>query len=106
MTVEEAVSARAALSGDKAKIADLLDCCLNAKAALQMMGAKIKKGRGFQPVGALTLKQIGEVLESMPEEAALVATSLAFACEYCGNAAETAGEDFWICNACYAKAAA
>lgn len=107
LTVDQAIEARALLLGDAAKTADLIEACLNAEAALRMLGCKVPKRRtGFLPVGVQTLVQIGNLLATMPAEVALVKASVAFACEYCGKPAETSGEDFWICEDCYALAAA
>lgn len=104
MTVQEAIDARAAQTGETKAVHDLIECCLNAEAAFSMMGCKAPKRRdGFLPVGVMTLVQIGDLLATMPDEAALVKASMAFACEYCGNPAETCSDDCWICDECHLR---
>lgn len=103
MTVDQAVEVRSQLQGDAAKVANLIDACLNAEAAFHMLGCKLpppKKRKGFLPVGVQTLVQIEELLATMPEEVALVRASMAFACDFCGKPAEAGGDDGWICEEC------
>jgi hypothetical protein len=107
MTVAQAEDAVAALTGDAAKVARLLAACLNAEAAFHMLGCKSPKRRtGFLPVGVRTLVEIEDLLKSMPTEAALVRTSMAFACEFCGMPAETGNDDIWICEGCIERSEA
>jgi hypothetical protein len=103
LTVAQAEELVAALTGDAAKVALLLRTCLNAEAALHMLGCKVPKRRtGFLPVGVQTLVEIEDVLASMPAEADLVRTSMALACEFCGMAAEFGTDDCWVCSECLA----
>lgn len=107
MTVEEAERAVGELTGEAAKVASLLAACLNAEAALHMLGCKVPKRRtGFLPVGVQTLVEIEDLLATMPVEVALVKASMAFACDFCGMPAETGTGDGWICEACFARATA
>lgn len=103
MTVAEAIEVRERASESEKHVYDLIDCCLNAEAALTMLGAKrIKPKRGlhFRPVGAMALEQIDQVLATSPVMTALVKASIAFGCDYCGKPAETGTDDGWICEAC------
>lgn len=101
MTVAEAEDAVGALTGDAAKVAHLVAACLNAEAALHMLGCKSPKRRtGFLPVGVQTLVEIEDLLATMPVETTLVRTSMAFACECCGMPAESGNDDIWICDRC------
>lgn len=103
MTVQEAIDARAAMTGASKQVHDLIECCLNAEAAFHMMGCEVPKRRsGFMPVGVLTLTQITDLLATMPSEADLVRASMAFGCEMCGAPAESSCEDGWICEGCIA----
>jgi hypothetical protein len=105
VTVNEAIDARGELTGDAARVANLIAACLNAEAALHMMGCKSPKRRtGFLPMGVQTLVEIEDLLAAMPAEVALVKASMAFACEFCGAPAESGGDDYWICEACFARA--
>ena len=109
MTVAEAEQERENAHPDAKHLFDLIDCCLNAEAALTMLGAKrvkAKRGLHFTPVGALTLAQIDEVLARTPQATALVKASMAFACDYCGCPAEMGTDDGWICEACFEHASA
>lgn len=106
-TVAEAVQEREKAHPDAQQVFDLIECCLNAEAALMMMGAKRVPGNRrlhFKPVGALTLEQIDEVLARTPDATALVKASMAFECDYCGCPAETGTEDGWICEQCFTAA--
>jgi hypothetical protein len=105
ITVDEAERQVAELTGDAAKVASLIAACLNAEAALHMLGCQSPKRRtGFLPVGVQTLVEIEDLLATMPAEVALVKASMSFACEWCGRPAETSAGDGWICDACYAEA--
>lgn len=104
-TVEQAEREVAALTGDAAKVALLVAACLNAEAALHMLGFKSPERRtGFLPVGVQSLVEIEKVLAEMPDEAALVKDSTAFPCEGCGSPAETSSDDCWWCDGCIAGA--
>lgn len=103
MTVAEATQIREQASEAEKHVYDLIDCCLNAEAALTMLGAKRVKPRRrhhFRPAGAMVLDQIDQVLATSPVMTALVKASLAFGCDYCGKPAETGTDDGWICEAC------
>jgi hypothetical protein len=103
-TVAQAEQEVAALTGDAAKVADLIAVCLNAEATFSMMGVKADRGKGFKRSEVLTLTQIEDLLATMPDEVGLVKASMAFACEMCGKPAETGNDDCWICDDCLAKA--
>lgn len=106
-TVKQAEREVAEKTGDAAKVAYLVAACLNAGAALHMLGFKDPKRRpGFLPVGVQSLVEIEKVLAEMPDETALVKDSMAFPCEGCGRPAETASDDCWWCDECVSEAAA
>ena len=106
-TVEQAEREVGSLTGDAAKVAGLIATCLNAEAALHMLGFKSPKRRtGFLPVGVMTLVELEALLATMPEEVAMVKVSMAFACDFCGMPAESGGDDCWVCDACIAKSQA
>lgn len=102
-TVQAAADQIAAMTGDERRVALLAEACLNAEAAFQMLGFKPAKGRGFRPVGVMSLMGIQDALATIPEQAALVRTSMAFACECCGMPAESGNDDCWTCDACAAQ---
>jgi hypothetical protein len=105
LTVKAANDVREAATGTAKAAFDLIECCLNAEAAFQMLGFKVPKRRGgFLPVGVQTLVQITDLLATMPEQADLVRTSMAFSCELCGKAAEISSDDCWFCDACVERA--